>query len=140
MTAVKALKWGTQARNLVTIFGSSILRPDYEKLDATLARNEQQIAILETMIANVEEVFMDRHAVLETCLAFTVFRDDLFLCEFRGAHSQIRAAFCLDGKDIVCGSEDKYHIFTALVRYNVSLSTELVEVFLRLPHFFCVQQ
>ncbi|RCN38643.1 hypothetical protein ANCCAN_15432 [Ancylostoma caninum] len=88
-------------------------------------------------------IYQNGHAVLETCLAFTVFRDDLFLCEFRGVqneHSQICVAFCLDGKDIVCGPEDKYHIFTALVRYNVSPSTELVEVFLRLPHFFCVQQ
>ncbi|RCN46452.1 hypothetical protein ANCCAN_07540 [Ancylostoma caninum] len=54
-------QWDTRARNLVTIFASSILRPDYGKLDATLARNEQQIAILETMIAHVEEVFVVPH-------------------------------------------------------------------------------
>ncbi|KAK6045441.1 RhoGAP domain protein [Cooperia oncophora] len=45
------------ARNLATIFAPSILRPDHGKLHATLAENEQQIAIVETMIAHVEEVF-----------------------------------------------------------------------------------
>ncbi|KAK6730128.1 hypothetical protein RB195_006909 [Necator americanus] len=45
------------AHNLATIFAPSILRPDHGKLHATLAENEQQIAIVETMIAHVEEVF-----------------------------------------------------------------------------------
>ncbi|KAK5977456.1 hypothetical protein GCK32_006113 [Trichostrongylus colubriformis] len=45
------------ARNLATIFAPSILRPDHGKLHATLAENEQQIAIVETMIAHVEDVF-----------------------------------------------------------------------------------
>ncbi|WKX88981.1 hypothetical protein Q1695_008546 [Nippostrongylus brasiliensis] len=45
------------ARNLATIFAPSILRPDHGKLHATLAENEQQIAIVETMISHVEEVF-----------------------------------------------------------------------------------
>ncbi|VDM76772.1 unnamed protein product [Strongylus vulgaris] len=45
------------ARNLATIFAPSILRPDHGKLHATLAENEQQIAIVETMITHVEEVF-----------------------------------------------------------------------------------
>ncbi|KHJ91727.1 RhoGAP domain protein [Oesophagostomum dentatum] len=45
------------ARNLATIFAPSILRPDHGKLHATLAENEQQIAIVETMIAQVEEIF-----------------------------------------------------------------------------------
>ncbi|KJH52916.1 RhoGAP domain protein [Dictyocaulus viviparus] len=44
-------------RNLATIFAPSILRPDHGKLHATLAENEQQIAIVETMIAHVEEIF-----------------------------------------------------------------------------------
>ncbi|CAJ0594420.1 unnamed protein product [Cylicocyclus nassatus] len=45
------------ARNLATIFAPSILRPDHGKLHASLVENEQQIAIVETMIAHVEEVF-----------------------------------------------------------------------------------
>lgn len=45
------------ARNLATIFAPSILRSDHGKLHATLAENEQQIAIVETMISHVEEVF-----------------------------------------------------------------------------------
>lgn len=45
------------ARNLATIFAPSILRPDHAKLHASLAENEQQIAIVETMIAHVEDVF-----------------------------------------------------------------------------------
>ncbi|VDN34801.1 unnamed protein product [Cylicostephanus goldi] len=45
------------AKNLATIFAPSILRPDHGKLHASLVENEQQIAIVETMIAHVEEVF-----------------------------------------------------------------------------------
>ncbi|VDM61539.1 unnamed protein product [Angiostrongylus costaricensis] len=44
-------------RNLATIFAPSILRPDHGKLHATLAENEQQIAVVETMIAHVDEIF-----------------------------------------------------------------------------------
>ncbi|KAJ1346318.1 hypothetical protein KIN20_001075 [Parelaphostrongylus tenuis] len=44
-------------RNLATIFAPSILRPDHGKLHATLAENEQQITVVETMIAHVEEIF-----------------------------------------------------------------------------------
>ncbi|CAD6184313.1 unnamed protein product [Caenorhabditis auriculariae] len=46
------------ARNLATIFAPSILRADHEKLHATLAENEQQIAVVETMITCVEEIFV----------------------------------------------------------------------------------
>uniref|UniRef100_A0A158P9I5 Rho-GAP domain-containing protein n=1 Tax=Angiostrongylus cantonensis TaxID=6313 RepID=A0A158P9I5_ANGCA len=47
-------------RNLATIFAPSILRPDHGKLHATLAENEQQIAVVETMIAHVDEIFRVR--------------------------------------------------------------------------------
>lgn len=45
------------ARNLATIFAPSILRVDHDKLQETLAENESQVTIVETMISNVEEIF-----------------------------------------------------------------------------------
>ncbi|CAI2307441.1 unnamed protein product [Caenorhabditis sp. 36 PRJEB53466] len=45
------------ARNLATIFAPSILRVDHDKLQETLAENELQVTIVETMISNVEEIF-----------------------------------------------------------------------------------
>lgn len=45
------------ARNLATIFAPSILRVDHDKLHETLAENEHQVIIVETMISNVEEIF-----------------------------------------------------------------------------------
>ncbi|CAB3407437.1 unnamed protein product [Caenorhabditis bovis] len=45
------------AHNLATIFAPSILRADHDKLQESLAENEQQITIVETMITNVEEIF-----------------------------------------------------------------------------------
>lgn len=45
------------ARNLATIFAPCILRADHDKLHATLAENEQQICIIETIILEVETIF-----------------------------------------------------------------------------------
>mgnify|MGYP001574278569 CR=1 FL=1 len=45
------------ARNLATIFAPCILRADHDKLQATLAENEQQICIIETIILEVETIF-----------------------------------------------------------------------------------
>ncbi|RCN41220.1 hypothetical protein ANCCAN_12826 [Ancylostoma caninum] len=52
-------------------------------------------------------------------------RDKALTCKFHRAqneHSQIRAPFSPDGKHTVCGSEEKYHIFTTFFRYNGSLT------------------
>ena len=45
------------ARNLATIFAPCILRADHDKLQASLAENEQQICIIETIILEVETIF-----------------------------------------------------------------------------------
>lgn len=44
-------------RNLATIFAPSILRPDHYKLHVSLADNNAQIAIVETMIDFFDSIF-----------------------------------------------------------------------------------
>uniref|UniRef100_A0A915C0Q7 Rho-GAP domain-containing protein n=1 Tax=Parascaris univalens TaxID=6257 RepID=A0A915C0Q7_PARUN len=46
------------ARNLATIFAPSILRTDHAKLHKTLIDNDAQVSVVETMIENVDNVFM----------------------------------------------------------------------------------
>lgn len=67
------------AHNLATIFAPCILRPDHDKLHATLSQSEQQICVVEMMIERADDLFIVRTSIVCLSHVQTIFETNYLM-------------------------------------------------------------